>query len=131
MVLRWLRAIALVLAGDAFGTSIARAGDINQDGKSDFIVGAPANDAVDANAGRAYVFLSHTAPAALEDDGKSIFIHTAPSGDVNNDGRIDADDLLAVIHAWGACLPGPCHADIHRDGQVAMDDLLIVITTMN
>jgi hypothetical protein len=40
-------------AGDKFGTSVGMAGDVNGDGKVDFIVGAP--DA-NSNAGAAYVY---------------------------------------------------------------------------
>jgi len=52
------------------------------------------------------------------------------SGDINNDGSVDVDDLLAVINAWGDC-PPPCSADVAPppagDGVVNVDDLLLVI----
>jgi hypothetical protein len=50
--------------------------------------------------------------------------------DVNDDGFVDVDDLLAVITAWGVCppLPAQCPADITLDGVVNVDDLLAVIT---
>jgi hypothetical protein len=52
--------------------------------------------------------------------------------DINNDGSVDADDLLAVITQWGACSPSPllCPADIAPaggDGSVGVNDLLKVI----
>lgn len=43
-------------AGDQFGYSINRAGDMNGDGFADFTVGAVYNDAGGPDAGRAYVF---------------------------------------------------------------------------
>jgi hypothetical protein len=53
-------------------------------------------------------------------------------GDVDIDGTVDVDDLLAVINAWGSCVdPKACLADIspfpEGDGQVNVDDLLVVI----
>lgn len=41
---------------DSFGVHVSTAGDVDHDGHSDFIVGAPANAAGGANAGRAYVY---------------------------------------------------------------------------
>lgn len=61
---------------------------------------------------------------------------TAPTGDVNNDGITNVDDLLAVINSWGPCPPpgpGTCPADIAPPGPppgngiVNIDDLLTVI----
>jgi hypothetical protein len=49
-----------------------------------------------------------------------------PPGDVNNNGVVDVDDLLAVINAWGAC-GSPCAADVTGNGIVDVDDLLMVI----
>jgi len=50
-------------------------------------------------------------------------------GDVNGDGVVNVDDLLAVINAWGAC--PDCDADIAPhpagNGVVNVDDLLMVI----
>jgi photosystem II stability/assembly factor-like uncharacterized protein len=56
----------------------------------------------------------------------------APStlpGDVNSDGQVNIDDLLAVIGAWGACPqpPATCAADVNNSGAVDIDDLLLVI----
>jgi hypothetical protein len=52
--------------------------------------------------------------------------------DVTDDGSVSVADLLAVITAWGPCLPGPagCPADIAPsppNGAVGVDDLLAVI----
>jgi hypothetical protein len=45
--------------------------------------------------------------------------------DVNADGVVDVDDLLAVLNTWGAC--AGCGADIDGDGGVDVDDLLAVL----
>ena len=47
-------------------------------------------------------------------------------GDINQDGSVDTDDLLAVINSWGPCAP-PCAADTNQSGIVDVDDLLTVI----
>jgi hypothetical protein len=48
----------------------------------------------------------------------------ACSGDVNRDGTVDVDDLVAVILAWGTI---DCSADANDDGSVNVDDLIAVI----
>ena len=53
-----------------------------------------------------------------------------PAGDINQDGSVDTDDLLAVINSWGPCAP-PCAADTNQSGAVDTDDLLVVINGWN
>jgi hypothetical protein len=51
-------------------------------------------------------------------------------GDVNGDGVVDVDDLIAVILGWGACADCPppnCPADVNDDCAVDVDDLIAVI----
>jgi hypothetical protein len=59
-----------------------------------------------------------------------VFVLTPVPGsnpaDVNGDGEVNIDDLLAVINAWGPCAP-PCAADVDGNGVVNIDDLLAVI----
>jgi hypothetical protein len=45
--------------------------------------------------------------------------------DIDGNGTVNVDDLLAVINSWGAC--AGCAADINDDGTVNVDDLLAVI----
>jgi len=82
--------------GDGLGLSVASAGDVNGDGYSDVIVGAPYNNAGGSNAGRAYVYFNsltgtdipdeiYAGPAAGDNSGFSV----ASAGDVNGDGFID------------------------------------------
>ena len=50
--------------------------------------------------------------------------------DVNADGSVDVNDLLAVINAWGPCkveCPATCPADLNHSGSIDVDDLLLVI----
>ena len=84
-------------AGDAFGGSVAVAGDVNGDGFADLVVGAAYNSAGGAQAGRAYVFLGGagsfdttpdgilTGAATMDSFGASV----AGAGDVNGDGFAD------------------------------------------
>jgi hypothetical protein len=51
----------------------------------------------------------------------------AERADVNGDGAVDVDDLLAVILAWGPCPDGPCPADVDGSGAIDVDDLVAVI----
>ena len=50
-------------------------------------------------------------------------------GDVNHNGVVNIDDLLAVISAWGPCPPpNLCAADVDGNGVINIDDLLLVIS---
>jgi hypothetical protein len=83
-------------AGDAFGYAVAGAGDVNQDGYADVIVGAYENSAGGAGAGRAYIFHGGPRPDAIADAvltgeaaGDRFGISVAGAGDVNGDGYAD------------------------------------------
>jgi uncharacterized membrane protein len=47
-------------------------------------------------------------------------------GDTDCNTRVDMDDLLHVITAWGPCLG--CSADLNGDHSVNVEDLMLVIT---
>ena len=80
-------------SGDSFGSSLACAGDIDNDGVNDLIVGALGADAPGTNAGAATVFsgvdggelLHFTGLAAGDGFGVSV----AGVGDMDGDGRAD------------------------------------------
>jgi FG-GAP repeat protein/PASTA domain-containing protein len=88
-------------SGDEAGTAVAQAGDVNADGREDFIVGAPL--AGDDSAGRAYVVFGPLRTSVVdladlagrgfeivgaeEDDHAGYSV--APAGDVNRDGYAD------------------------------------------
>ncbi|NLD38164.1 MAG: hypothetical protein GX654_14965 [Desulfatiglans sp.] len=87
-----------------FGYSVASAGDVNGDGCSDVIVGAPYYDSGEADEGRAFVYYSSTSglsntPSWTEetDQGSSYFgFSIASAGDVNGDGYSDV-----IVGAYG------------------------------
>ncbi|MCB0728581.1 MAG: FG-GAP repeat protein, partial [Ignavibacteriae bacterium] len=84
-------------AGAEFGFSVATAGDVNGDGYSDVIVGAPKYDNGETDEGRAFVFhgsatgLSSTANWTAESDQENAQLGycVATAGDVNGDGYSD------------------------------------------
>ncbi|MHC5001575.1 MAG: hypothetical protein ACYTJ0_00480 [Planctomycetota bacterium] len=48
--------------------------------------------------------------------------------DVDRNGGVDVDDIVAVILAWGECKnPDDCAADVDKSGIVDVDDLVAVI----
>ncbi len=80
-----------------YGLSVAGAGDVNSDGFSDVIVGAPYDTNGETNEGRAYVYhgsasgLSTIANQVLEENvvGASFGVDVDAAGDVNGDGFSD------------------------------------------
>ena len=88
-----------------FGATVAGAGDVNGDGFSDVIVGAPTFDNGFANEGRAFVYLGSAAglaatPAwtAESDQDQAMFGWcVATAGDVNGDGF---SDVIVSAHAY-------------------------------
>ncbi|MCA9726983.1 MAG: FG-GAP repeat protein, partial [Candidatus Eisenbacteria bacterium] len=83
-------------AGDAFGSAVASAGDLNADGYADVIIGAPGADGT-AQYGRAYAYLGSasglaTAPAwsvTGDQAGAKLGFSVACAGDVDGDGHSD------------------------------------------
>ena len=83
--------------GAKFGSSVAAAGDVNNDGYDDVIVGAPGAAQGEAGEGLAYVYLgsasglSVTPHQILQADAASAMFgfSVAPAGDINNDGYDD------------------------------------------
>ena len=65
-------------AGDLFGISARAAGDVDGDGHHDLVVGASANDAGGANAGRVYLYRGGPGMDAVAD----LLLTGAAAGDV-------------------------------------------------
>ncbi len=91
--------------GAGFGRSVASAGDVNDDGYSDVIVGAPFFDNGELNEGRAYLY--HGSPAGLSttaawtgesNQGVADFGYAVgTAGDVNGDRY---DDVVVGAPFW-------------------------------
>ena len=89
-------------AYDEFGFSVSEAGDVNNDGYDDWIVGAPSNDAAGSNSGKAYVYSGPNGDLLYSFPGEAAYDYfgwsVAGAGDVNGD---DYDDLI-VGAPWNA-----------------------------
>src|SRR5262245_43680919 len=80
----------------AFGASVASAGDVNEDGFDDVIVGAPWYPGGNNKPGRVYVFFGGTVPDAVPDrvfTGVAFYDQlgsvVGSAGDINGDGHPD------------------------------------------
>lgn len=88
--------------GEQFGWSVSSAGDVNKDGYSDVIVGAPLNDAAGEDAGRAYIFfggpsMNNIADVVLtgESTADNFGYSVASAGNFNGNGFNDIwDDVI-------------------------------------
>ncbi|MEW5702076.1 MAG: integrin alpha [Candidatus Zixiibacteriota bacterium] len=89
-------------AGDRLGNSVAGVGDVNGDGKADFIIGADfADPGGHAYAGSAYVYSGLDGALLFQKDGEAanhwLGYSVASAGDINGDGRADF-----IIGVYGA-----------------------------
>ncbi|MCB9178872.1 MAG: FG-GAP repeat protein [Flavobacteriales bacterium] len=102
-----------------FGFSVACAGDVNGDGSSDVIVGAPAFDNGQTNEGRAFVYhgsatgLAATAAWTTESNQASsqTGYSVSTAGDVNNDGY---SDVVVGIPFYTSTLAADGRVAVHR-----------------
>jgi hypothetical protein len=87
------------------GTSVSSAGDVNKDGYSDILIGAPYHDGGQTDEGAVFVYLGSpagisTTPAKsleINQTGANFGISVAMAGDVNGDGH---SDILAGAHQY-------------------------------
>ncbi|MBZ0270316.1 T9SS type A sorting domain-containing protein [bacterium] len=120
----------LVFTGEAaldlFGWSVGAAGDVNDDGFSDVIVGARWNDGGGSDAGRVYIFhggpgadsvadCTITGPSAADEFGHSV----ASAGDVDGDGIED----IIVGAPLAAGIGDPGRAFVYGFGAVGCSAL--------
>lgn len=56
---------------------------------------------------------------------------TAPSTDINEDGKVNKSDLLLVVTALGEVSPTNPRVDVDGDGRVAIADLLLVVENLD
>ena len=115
------------VAGEKFGFSVARIGDVSGDGIPDFAVGAPQSDAPYASCGRVYLFwggnnisatpdLVITGSAAGDQFGYAI----SAAGDFNGDG--DADFIVgAPFKNAGAMANGAAFVIFGANGGPSTD----------
>jgi hypothetical protein len=80
-------------AYDFFGYSVSDAGDVNNDGYDDLIVGARGNDEAGNYAGKVYVYSGQTGAVLWTFTGEAVQDHfgwsVSGAGDVDNDGHAD------------------------------------------
>lgn len=53
---------------------------------------------------------------------KFFLISNPASPDINDDGKVDGEDLGLLLGAWGACTANPCPGDITGEGFVDNED---------
>src|SRR5438128_5805576 len=98
--------------GDNLGFSVASAGDVNNDGFDDIIVGARSNDTRGIQSGRVYLFYGPLSGSLAATDADAIISGVAfdelgravaPAGDLNGDGF---DDILLGSDIAGGSFQG-------------------------
>ncbi len=121
-------------SGDALGFSVASAGDVNNDGKADFIVGAFGADPGGlGSAGSAYVYSGAMGALLYQKDGATVGdqlgFSVASAGEVDGDGRPDfiisarlADSGMPFSAGSAYVYSGATGTLLHqKDGVAAFD----------
>jgi hypothetical protein len=121
--------------GDWYGYSVAMVGDLDGDGISEMLVGAPRNDAAGSNAGAAYLHLSNNsdfAQATLPDeevaepDDEEFVSFENPAFETDDELDLEDPDLASDQPTAETCV-----AEVAgNNGMVDNDDLMAVINAM-
>ena len=132
-VFLWLGGTELTVAADyqwtgvipeQFGWSVARIGDVNDDGKPDWAVGAPTSNEGGLGKGKVYLFYGNANPAVItpvgilgEIGGDNFGFSVSAAGDFDNDG---VDDLI-IGAPNGAAGLGAAYVVFGKSGGVSTD----------
>jgi len=111
-------------AGEGFGFSVASAGDVNNDGYGDIIIGSPFYTGRNVREGRASVYLGSPtgisgAPAWILDGNEAEIefgFCVASAGDVNGDG---CSDVIVGAPAMGTLIAGQAFVYLGSAGGLA------------
>lgn len=98
------------LSGDALGSSLSAAGDVNSDGVDDLIISAEVTDTFQENAGESYVVFGR----APDDDGDGVRNRVDNCVEIANQDQRDTDS-----DGFG----NACDPDLNNDGVVNMLDV--------
>ena len=103
-------------------------GSLNCDKTIDFDFTDDAG-AIDVDANGRIGIAGHTNPGSGDFDLLAIGIAANENqADIDGNGTVDVDDLVAVILGWGACAEcAGCPPDVNDDRTVDVDDLITVI----
>ena len=109
--------------GDRYGDSVSAAGDINGDGKADFIVGARlADPGSNLQAGSAYVWFGHDGSLLFTKNGVAAGDHfgysVGTAGDVNGDGKADFIVGAPFVTTGGKSTAGSAYVYSGADGSL-------------
>ena len=74
-------------------------------------------------------FNGYDAAAEILIEQIPVLLREGRNADVNLDGYVNVEDLLALISSWGDCpeLPVDCASDLDGNGAVSVSDLLLII----
>jgi len=136
-VFMWLGGSELTAAADykwtgvnqeKFGYCVARIGDVNNDGRPDWAVGAPDSDESGTKKGKVYLYYGSANPASItpvgiigEVGGDNFGFSISAAGDFNNDGRDDFIVGAPAIASGTPGRPGYAYVIFGKNGGVSTD----------
>ncbi|MCD6208429.1 MAG: FG-GAP repeat protein [Methanosarcinales archaeon] len=104
-----------LIGGTGFGTSVARAGDVNKDGADDLIVGAPGNDT-------AHIFYGGDSGNPPDNTSDINLTGTSNSGfgrSVSSSGDVDSDGYAGVVVG----IPNSTNASVFYDVDLGIGQI--------